>query len=209
MKFKVFNEDKLTLLGLDSVALIINELLENHIQEFAHALATIDEIEDLKEEIQFEKDYEYPNDFEYILYHLVMFGTTVLKYNATDYVVRKKFFGGYAEDTFKAFSYVGGLENGVYNFRQKGNLNNIREIKVEKKGDNLNYYYGEPLSKVPLPYFHEYGDSSLNLIALKFAQNIAYLRKPKNPEIAIGVFNEKAKEIVPLAHRILRHFFVE
>ncbi len=41
-----------------------------------------------------------------------MFGTTLLKYNSTDYIMKKKLFGGFEEDLFKAFTFIKGLEAG-------------------------------------------------------------------------------------------------
>lgn len=210
MKFKVFNEDKLTLFGQDAVAILIHELLKKHIAEdFAHSVAQMDYREDLKIDIQFERQYDRDKDFEYILYHMVMFGAALLKYNASDYIKNKLLFRGYVDDPVKAFMFCEGLENGLKHFRQKGNLKNIREIKAETNGNALSCYEGEPLSKIHLPYFHKIFDASLGEVAMEFAKNLAYLRRPKYPNIVIGVFNERATELVPLAHTILHHFFVE
>jgi hypothetical protein len=211
MKFKVFSEDKLQLLGQEVGGIFIRELMEEKIlQQFVHTLSTLDKFEDYNEVIRFEKEFDTETDADYVFYHLVMFGTTLLKYNSTNYIMKKKFFGGYEEDLFKAFSFVKGLEAGLFHFRQKGILDKVYEIKADIKVHSIEYSHGEPLSKLPLPYFYyEHSNKNLNEISLDFASNLAYIRKPENPDIVIEVINEFTKDIVPIVHRILNYYFVE
>ncbi|MDQ1912523.1 hypothetical protein RAC89_19195 [Paenibacillus sp. GD4] len=210
MKFKQYDEEKIGLIGQDAVTLLIHQLLQRHIaEEFAHGVARLDHQESIKDEIQFERDYEQEKDFEYILFHLVMFGASIMKYNATSYVMKRKFFGGYTEDVYKAFTFAKGIEKGLSDFRMKGKLPSIRQVKAEGQDSKPTYSNGDSLNKTMPYFFFEHTRESLDEISLSFARNLAYLRRPKNPRIVIGVFNEKAKEIVPLAHEIMSHFFVE
>jgi hypothetical protein len=210
LKLKVFNDDKLCLLGQDAIAILIHELMYKKIMEdFSFSIQKFDYRDKIKNEVFFQKDFDTEYDYDYVLFHLVMFGATILKYNAMDYVMKKKLFGGYTQNITGAFSFVNGLESGIKNFRQKGKLCNIREIVDEFNGLRTSYSYGKTLSTTPIPYFYfEHNNKQLNEISLDFAKNIANIRQPQNPDIVIGVFNERAKEIVPLAHNILHHFFV-
>ena len=206
MKFHIFNEDKLVLLGMDIVGVLIHRIMKLGIlEEYCTIIARID-----SHEIQCEEEFDEKEDFDYILFHLVTFGTTLFKYNATSYVVRKKFFGGYSQDDAKVLSFVKGLEAGLKNFQQKGKFVNIKEIKAEAHSTRISYSCGNTLSRSSIPYFYfEQGNQHLEEISNDFAKNIAYIRKPRNPEILITILNEKAKEIVPLAHSILCGLFVE
>lgn len=211
MKFKVHNEDKLQLLGQDAVALTVRQMLETKkLEEFSHGLSMIDYKDDLKEEIQFRKPFEPKIHQEQVLFYMVMYSSTIIKYNAIDYIKDKKFFGGYKEAPFKAFSFSKGLEAGLENFKGRGNFINIKSINTKKTINGYEYIHGATLNKIPIPFFwFEHTKQSLDEITIDFATKIASIREPKNPNIVIGVFYEKAKEIVPLSHEILTHFFVE
>ena len=76
-------------------------------------------------------------------------------------------------------------------------------------GDDISYSFGKNLNEIKPYFYFEYTKKQLDELTIDFAKNVAYLREPKNPKIVIGVFYEKAKEIVPVVHGILRNLFVE
>lgn len=211
MKFKVFNEDKLQLLGQDAVAVTVRYLMETKkLEEFSHGLSRIDYKEDLKKEIQFGKEFESVEHHEQVLFYMVMYCATLMKYNAIDYIKDRKLFGGYKEAPFKAHSFSLGLKAGLENFKRRGNFIHIKSINANKSLNGYDYSYGEPLSNIPLPFFwFELSKQSLDEITVEFATKIASIREPINPDIVIAVFYEKAKELVPLTHEIMIHFFVD
>lgn len=212
-KVRTYKDEELLQLGESSIALLTEFLFSSKdslLKEFSHGVARLDYKEEIKNKIQFQKEFDDQNDYDYILFHLVMFSTTLLKYNAPSYIMKKKLFGGYLQDPIGSFSFVKGLENGLMKFKQVDRLRNIREIIAVKNDSGIYYSYGKPVTESSIPYFYfEFSRKDLSEITMDFAENIAYLRNPKYPNIAIGVFNEKAKEIVPLAHAVLRKYFVE
>ena len=127
MRFKVHNEDKLQLLGQDAVAIVVRELLETKIlEEFSHGLANINYKDHLKKEIQFRISFDSEKHYDHILFYMVMYCTTLMKYNAIDYIKDKKLFGGYKEAPLKSFYFSKGLEAGLENFKGRGKFINIK-----------------------------------------------------------------------------------
>lgn len=211
VNFKVYNEDKLQLLGQDSVAIMARLLFETEkIQEFSNGLSRIDYKDELKEKIQFSQNFDNNIHPEQVLFYMVMYGATLIRYYATDYIKEKKLFGGYKENLIKVLSFSKGLEVGLDNFKARGNFINIKSINANITETSYEYSFGETLNKIPLPFFwFEYTKQTLDEITIDFATKISSIRQPKYPNIVIGVFYEKAKEIVPLSQKILTHFFIE
>jgi hypothetical protein len=211
VRFKVHNEDKLQLLGQDAVAIVVSQLLETRkLEEFSHVLANIDLKDHLKKEIQFNHTFDLEQHHDQVLFYMVMYCTTLMKYNAIDYIKEKKFLGGYKEAPLKSFYFSKGLEAGLENFKGRGKFINIKSVIGEKNNNGYTYSTGSTLNKIPLPYFwFEHTKKSIEEITIDFATDIATLRQPNNPIIVVGVFYEKAKELIPLSHEILTHFFVD
>lgn len=211
MKFKQFNDDKLILLGQDSLTLFTGNILNTGLlEEFSHGLANIELNVNLREEIGFKYGFDDSYHYDYILYHMVMFGATIMKFSTSSYIKKKKLFGGYNENLFGAFKFSQSLEYGLDNFKKRGNFINIKSVIPNLTLSGITYSLGDTLDKYPFPYFWlEHSQKSLDEMTTDFATNIASIRQPENPNIVIGVFYEKAKEILPICHKILHGLFIE
>lgn len=209
MNYKIYNSDKLTLLGQDAVTILIQIILHKGIIEiFSNFLANLDYKESTAATIGFAKKFDYQTDPQYVLYHLVMFGGTFMKHNCHQYIIRKKLFGGYEIDTISAMSFIKGLESGLVHFKQK--MSQLESIHATEKNGSIEYSYGALLHTLPIPYFYlDFLDKSLVDIELEFGRNISYIREPKNPKIPSAVFALKSSELTDECQLLLEGLFLK
>jgi hypothetical protein len=211
MKYIIHNHDKLTLLGQDAVSILIHEVIKDGIiEDFCNELASLGHT-DVTKDMVFEKEFDFQFDSHYVLYHIISMGATFLEFHCSDFIVKRKLFIGYENDILGIMAFIKGLENALSNFKQKGEISSLQKIEAEHKPNNVEYHNGPMLGMAELPYFSTFGGCSgedLMRALYEFGYNMAYIRKPKNPQAINQVFMEKTEVISDVSRKILGSFFI-
>lgn len=209
MKYKIHSHGDLVLLGQTAVILLMEGIVKERIlEDSCNELANLGHTGST-EDMSFETEFDFEKDSRYLLYHLIAVGTTMLELYCTDYIAKKKFFGGYQQDPIAAMSFIKGLENEINDFKQKEEMADLQIIVFnDKMPPGGKYSYGEKLSAIRFPYFSPDGCSEESFMDTfyNFAVDISFIRRPKKPS---AIYLERFGDLKEISLMLLNNFFID